>query len=117
MKKTKTFTLFLNLILVFLTFGFLFSVSKSLPPQLPLFYSLPWGEKQLATKGLIFLLPIFSLAVFLVNWLLPELYLLDEKIENDKSRKQFLENSLGIISLWVAVINLFSAVSIALLFL
>lgn len=40
---------------------------KHLPPKLPLFYSLPWGEKQLATPSDFFIIPLSLGAVALVN--------------------------------------------------
>jgi len=53
-----------NLILV-LSFFIRFS---SLPPQIPLFYSLPWGEDQLADNWMIFILPITMDLLFFVNY-------------------------------------------------
>ncbi len=47
---------------IFLTINF-----SRLPPQVPLFYSQPWGEPQLASPGLLFLLPGFSFLFFLLN--------------------------------------------------
>ena len=49
---------------------FLFS---RLPPQLPLFYSLPWGPPQLTTPPFLFLLPTLSLTLLLTNSLLAHL--------------------------------------------
>jgi hypothetical protein len=40
---------------------------RFLPQKLPLFYSRPWGEEQLTAPIGLLLVPIFSLAVFLVN--------------------------------------------------
>jgi hypothetical protein len=43
---------------------------NTLPPQIPLFYSLPWGENQLADTWWIFILPIcLNLLFFLNNYL------------------------------------------------
>ena len=39
----------------------------SLPPQLPLFYSLPWGQSQLASPQYLYLLPLTSLIVLFVD--------------------------------------------------
>jgi hypothetical protein len=39
-----------------------------LPPQSPLFYSLPWGEQQLADSKTLFLLPLISLLVLGFNF-------------------------------------------------
>jgi len=38
-----------------------------LPPQLPLFYSRPWGEEQLANPAALLFLPTTSLTLFLIN--------------------------------------------------
>jgi len=40
---------------------------NDLPPQLPLYYSRPWGESQLATSSLILLLPLLSLIILILN--------------------------------------------------
>jgi len=60
----------LNLILIIILISFPFFKWESLPPQIPLFYSRPWGQDQLAPKILIFLLPAVSFVVFLLNSLL-----------------------------------------------
>jgi len=39
----------------------------SLPPQLPLFYSLPWGQRQLVSPQYLYLLPLSSLVTFFVD--------------------------------------------------
>lgn len=38
-----------------------------LPPQIPLFYSKPWGEQQLIKKDYIFILPLCGLICNLIN--------------------------------------------------
>ena len=43
---------------------------RKLPPQVPLFYSQPWGERQLAPPLLYFLLPFFSVIIIGLNKLL-----------------------------------------------
>lgn len=46
----------------------LFSIfMNQLPDKLPLFYSLSWGENQLASKQQFFLLPIILILVLLIN--------------------------------------------------
>ncbi|MBI4035617.1 hypothetical protein HY383_01585 [Candidatus Daviesbacteria bacterium] len=49
---------------------------KPLPPKLPLFYSLPWGEQQLATHQQFLILPaiisILTLLNLLIFWQLHE---------------------------------------------
>lgn len=46
---------------------FLVFFLKNLPPEIPLFYSLTWGAKQLASSRQLFLLPILCLMIFLTN--------------------------------------------------
>ena len=58
-----------QLIFFLLAFSFLFlawSWSK-IPPQVPLFYSLPRGEEQLASKIFLIFLPLSCLVFILVN--------------------------------------------------
>lgn len=40
----------------------------SLPPELPLFYSRPWGEPILATPMMLWLLPAISTVAVVVNF-------------------------------------------------
>lgn len=40
---------------------------NQLPPQLPLFYSLPRGEDQLVVPLILFILPISSLVIFFLH--------------------------------------------------
>lgn len=47
----------------------LFSLSF-LPSQVPLFYSRPWGEEQLAHPLYLFILPLANLAIFILNSIL-----------------------------------------------
>jgi len=43
---------------------------RGLPPQVPIFYSLPWGEEQLGNPIFLFLLPLSSLFFGILNYLL-----------------------------------------------
>jgi len=56
-----------------------------LPPQIPLFFSRPWGELQLTSPFYLLLLPFFSLIVLLINLLLASLLL---------EKNEFLANTL-----------------------
>ncbi|MBI5464986.1 hypothetical protein HY946_00040 [Candidatus Gottesmanbacteria bacterium] len=49
-------------------FAFLLLTWKSLPPQLPLFYSLPWGEEQLGKPIFLLILPLSSLFWGILNF-------------------------------------------------
>lgn len=54
------------LLSLFMTLIIAISV-KFLPPKLPLFYSLPWGEQQLAQNGQLFIIPAIMALVTLCN--------------------------------------------------
>lgn len=41
---------------------------SKLPPQLPLYYSRPWGEAMLASPMGLWLLPVITLIVLIVNF-------------------------------------------------
>lgn len=45
----------------------LFFKFNDLPPQIPFYFSLPWGESQLASSTAIIYLPIFSIIITLLN--------------------------------------------------
>lgn len=71
-----------------------------LPPQVPFYYSRPWGEAQLATPYSLFILPGFCLASLLINSTLVVLLL---------GRKQFLSLCL----MWTNVlINVLSLITL-----
>lgn len=53
---------------------------RLLPPELPLFYSRPWGKEQLTTPTGLFILPAFSLLVFIINLILVSLLPKEEKL-------------------------------------
>lgn len=52
--------------IISLTYGLFYS---QLPDKLPLFYSLPWGKSQLASKEQIFILPAVLVLTTLINFL------------------------------------------------
>ena len=62
----------LRLTLVFwlVAVGLLLWQYNNLPPQVPLFYSRPWGEAQLATPLGLILLPGLTFLVLMINALL-----------------------------------------------
>lgn len=59
-----------NLIFIIIQLVLLFFKFNDLPVSVPLYYSLPWGEAQLAPASTLFLLPAFSLIVGLINSIL-----------------------------------------------
>ena len=40
---------------------------KTLPPQVPLWYTKPWGAEQLADPHWLFILPLASLLIYIIN--------------------------------------------------
>ncbi len=49
---------------------FILFMGRFLPQQLPLFYSLPWGENQLATPLQFLILPSMAICISLINLLI-----------------------------------------------
>lgn len=63
----------LNLIPPILAIAVVFSIlilSKSLPPKLPLFYSLAWGDTQLVSSQQLFIIPSIIVLITLFNLIL-----------------------------------------------
>lgn len=59
-----------NIVFILLQLGLLFLKFNDLPSSIPLYYSLPWGESQLASISALFLLPAFSVIIVLINSIL-----------------------------------------------
>lgn len=56
---------------------------KTLPPQIPLFYSRPWGENQLADTWIIFIIPLILNFLYIINsFLYKKFFLGNELIKN-----------------------------------
>lgn len=68
-KKPNERVQILSIILLVLLTSFLAIVWRSLPSQLPLFYSRPWGEQQLATPLFLSLPTSLAFLFFLGNTL------------------------------------------------
>lgn len=56
-----------SLIPLLLTLGYLFITVHRWPPEVPLFYSRPWGEEQLAHSGFLWFLPLGALFITFLN--------------------------------------------------
>jgi hypothetical protein len=70
----------LALLFFILQSGLLVVFWGKLPPQGPLFYSRPWGERQLATPQGYLILPLVSVLVLTVNLILSSLFPKQEKL-------------------------------------
>ena len=71
--KSQNSNWFLSLCTKFVLFISIFTIAylayqfQSLPPQVPLFYSLPWGQDRLVPPIILFLLPSASLFWHVIN--------------------------------------------------
>lgn len=83
-------------------------LDKSLPPLLPLFYSLPWGENQLATHQQFLSLPTIAIGISLINLML---YL------RLPPSQPILKNILAFSSVLASLILIISLIKIIFLFL
>lgn len=79
-EKTLRVIIYLNLLLIFINFLFLGLFFSSLPPQVPLFYSQPWGKEQLAAPFWLVILPVGGFFVFLLNNFLAIHFIRGQKI-------------------------------------
>jgi hypothetical protein len=76
----------------------------NLPPQLPLYYSRPWGEDQLATPQELLLLPVLCFVVTLLNLALMHFLPFKDKLIN-----RLLRLAAGLFCL-LSLINLFQII-------
>lgn len=63
----------LSVLLIFSSFLLLLILWGRIPNQVPLFYSLPWGEEQLTPPLGLFLLPAGSVLVLTLNLLMTKI--------------------------------------------
>src|SRR4030042_3758113 len=70
----------INLVVIGLEFLILAIFWKFIPPQVPLFYSRPWGNEQLVTKKIFFLIPLVSFLLSLINFSLGNYFFGKEKL-------------------------------------
>lgn len=89
----------INLLIVIGQLAFLIFKFNQLPSQVPLFYSLPFGENQLGYASQLFFLPIFSITVGLINNAIAAIFL---------SSSQFLSLSLTIFSVVYSFLSAYS---------
>lgn len=95
-----------NLLLILFQCAVLLVKFNDLPPQIPLYYSEPWGESQLSSVTSIFILPALSIAVLLVNNLLAVFFL---------KSTQLLSRLLVIVSLIFSLLSAFTLFQITIL--
>lgn len=93
-----------NIILIAVQITLIIWFFKDLSPEIPLYFSRPWGEAWLAPATLIVLLPLFSIFVALINYFLALFYY---------QKKALLSKLLVVFSF---IISLFSTISIIQIF-
>ena len=100
---------FSSLVLLISFFSLLCQVSLilvslgKLPPQVPLFYSRPWGESLLAAPAWLFILPGILLFILIINYAFAIFLVASER---------FIVRALLIFSLVCAVMTLYDVVKI-----
>lgn len=78
-KNNRRFFIWNIIFIVFQLFLLIYRFT-ALPDQLPLYYSLPWGEPQLSSAASLFLLPTFSIVFLVINYLLATFFVNTIKI-------------------------------------
>lgn len=80
-KSNKTLRISLMLGVLFVIVGTLLLLVKfpSLPPQVPLFYSKPWGEERIPSKIWLSLIPVLSFFILAFNFFILPRFLKEEK--------------------------------------
>lgn len=59
---------------IIIQISYLVYTLNALPPKIPLYYSLPWGESRLASFTSLFLLPLYSIIILFINSFLAMIY-------------------------------------------
>ena len=108
MLTTQKIVIFTPLILACLMAILTYFLGNFLPPKLPLFYSLPWGDDQLAGKSQLLIIPtsIALIALFnlIISWQL-------------HASQVFFKRVLTLSSLLVSLILTITFMKIVLIFL
>jgi hypothetical protein len=94
----------LGLFLIFVQVAFLLINFNNLPSQVPLFYSLPWGEKRLASYKLLFILPVLSIIILVIN------YLISKRVYEKERLLSRISLMIGLINVVLSVIALFQII-------
>lgn len=62
-----------NLLIIIITFALIAFYYRDLPPFIPIFNQLPWGEQRLGPTATIFIPPLIAFAIFIANIIIAEL--------------------------------------------
>ena len=96
----------ISILLVLSQLGIIIFSYPKLPPEIPLFFSRPWGESQLVQPLLLIILPVFSLVFIIVNSLIASMFL---------DKETFLSQILTFGGVLFATFNTIALIKIVLL--
>lgn len=57
----------LSIVIITISFIYILIYYNSLPPFIPLFNQMPWGEERITKTFLIFAMPVVALIIFILN--------------------------------------------------
>ncbi len=69
MNKTSTFTLAISFLLVLASALVVYLTLSSLPPEVPLWYTLPWGAERLSSPKGLYVIPAAGVVALILNFL------------------------------------------------
>jgi len=103
LEKTVSKQIRINLLLISLQVVLIVAFFFRLPPQIPLFFSQPWGELQLSQPFFLVVLPLLSFTLLITNTLLATVFL---------DKEAFLSQVLVVGSTFVSLFNLIAIIKI-----
>ncbi len=80
--RTRFWSFFISILFVVFQVLLIVFYWKRLPPEVPLFYSKPWGNAMLAHLPFIWLIPILSFCFIFVNFCIVIFFLREDKFLN-----------------------------------
>lgn len=101
--RFSSFVLFISFLSLLSQVSLILVSWGKLPPQVPLFYSRPWGEPLLSPPAGLFLLPLILLFILIINYTFVIFFVASER---------FLVRAILIFSLVCAVSTLYDVVKI-----
>ncbi len=96
--KANLFVMAADLLIILIKIG-------SLPEKVPLFYSRPWGEEQLAEGNFLFLIPFSSFLIFVLNWQISRILL-----KRGETFLAILNNSFSLLFSLLGAITLYKII-------
>ena len=68
------------LILILFSFLIVVMIYGKLPPQIPLWYSKPWGTERLSSPSGLYILPLMSIGIYIINSILAVFFTKDHLV-------------------------------------